>query len=125
MGQGLVSANALSDDGQSHRGNHSETPKLHLFQTSLYWQHANFRTKTTLLPQDLLQGFSLRQLIDQLVQIANFPHERFFDVLDPNPAYQALYQRPCRIQLRRLCEERFEGFSALELRIELLLAVSG
>ena len=40
-----------------------------------------------LFPQDLLHGFALRQLIDQLIQKANFAHRRFRNVFHRDTTY--------------------------------------
>ena len=42
------------------------------------------------LPQDLFHGFPPGQLIHQLIQITDLPHQRLFDLLHPYTAYNAL-----------------------------------
>jgi hypothetical protein len=53
----------------------------------------------SLFPQNLLHLFSLCQLIDQLIQIANFLHGGFFDVFHSDTADHTFDQSPRRIQL--------------------------
>ena len=66
------------------------------------------RRRAALLPQDLLDGFAFGQLVDELVQIADRLHGRFFDVFHPHAANHAFDERPRRIELWRLSKEGFE-----------------
>src|SRR5690606_32001625 len=75
-----------------------------------------------LLPQDLLHRFTLRQLVDQLVQIANLAHGRLLDVFDSDAANHTLDQSARRIRARSSGEKGLEIGSLLDLRLELLLA---
>ena len=45
------------------------------------------------LPQNLLHLFSFCQLIDQLVHVANFSHQRIFDFFYANAAHDAFDKR--------------------------------
>ena len=58
--------------------------------------------------QDLVHRFSLGQLVDQLVQVADFPHQGFLDLLDPDAANDALDQGSQGIDTRRLRKEGFK-----------------
>lgn len=57
-----------------------------------------------LLPEDLLHRLSLRQFVDQLVEIADLPHQRVFHTLDAHAAHHAGNQRAVRVYRRRLRE---------------------
>ena len=63
-------------------------------------------------PLDLLHCFALSQLIHQLVQIADFLHQRLFDTLQLYAADAALYEHPVRIELRSMVVFAFESGSA-------------
>ena len=53
-----------------------------------------------LLPQDLRHRLAPRQLVDQLVQVADLPHGWLFDVLHSDTADHTLDQSPRRVQVR-------------------------
>jgi hypothetical protein len=67
--------------------------------------------------QDFFHGPPLGEFVDQLIQIAQFPHEGFFDVLNAVAADHASDKRPRGIQLRRMVEEILEGGLLLQLAI--------
>lgn len=51
-----------------------------------------------LWPQDFLHRLSFGELIDQLVQIADFLHQWIFDFFDSNAAHYALYLGAVRME---------------------------
>src|SRR6476661_1136706 len=55
-----------------------------------------------LLPQNLVQCFSLCELINELVQVANLLHERVLNFLHSNAAHHAFDKRDIGIDLWRL-----------------------
>jgi hypothetical protein len=60
------------------------------------------------LPQNFIHRLAFRQLVDQLVQLANFPHDRFFGVFHADAANDACDQGTRRIRPERFRKERFE-----------------
>jgi hypothetical protein len=60
------------------------------------------------LPQDLLHRLSLRQLVDELVEVADLSHQRVFNVFHAHAAHNALDQRAVRMDPGRLGEEGLE-----------------
>src|SRR5690606_18709666 len=78
-----------------------------------------------LFPQDLLQRLALREFIDELVEIADLPHQRVLDLLHPDAAHHALDQGRIRVEFRRFGEEGFEIVVRSDLRAQTLGAVTG
>lgn len=70
-------------------------------------------------PQDLLQGAPFRQLVDELVEIADLAHRRFLDILDADAANGARDQLPERVQPVRLLEEGLEVGLLFQVRRQL------
>src|SRR5262249_958492 len=64
------------------------------------------RTRKPLFAQNLLHGFALGELVDELVQIADFPHGFVLDFFHPNAADHACNQARVRLEARRLGIER-------------------
>lgn len=81
--------------------------------------------RPALRPQYFLPRFSLGQLVDQLIQVADFAHCLFFDVFHADAAEDAFNQGARRIRVRRLLEEGLPIGLLVELDIELILTVSG
>jgi hypothetical protein len=52
--------------------------------------------------------FPPRQLVDQLVEIADLPHHRLLDILHPHPADHPRDRAPRRVHPRRPGEEGLE-----------------
>lgn len=75
--------------------------------------------------QNLLHRLPLRQLIDQLVQVAGFSHDRVFDLLDADAADQALDLRAGGVEAGRLGVEGFEIGPVVQRGFELVGAVAG
>src|SRR6478735_12778781 len=50
------------------------------------------KSREPLRPQNVLHGFSLCELIDQFIQVANFSHRWFFNIFHPDTANHALDQ---------------------------------
>src|SRR5262245_13527957 len=61
-----------------------------------------------LLPEDLLHGPALGQLVYQLVQVPDVAHQRVLDLLDPDAADGARDLAGVGIEPRRLVEEGLE-----------------
>jgi hypothetical protein len=74
--------------------------------------------------QDLVHRLSLGQLIDQLVQVTDFPHRRLLDILDPDAAYDAFDQGSQGIDERRLRKEGFKVRLLFQLSFQLLLTIA-
>jgi hypothetical protein len=53
-----------------------------------------------LLPQNIIHRLSFCELINQLVQVANFLHQRIFDSFYTNTAHYALDKRTLRVNCR-------------------------
>lgn len=78
-----------------------------------------------ILPQNLLHRFALRQLVNQLIQIANLAHYPVLDVFYPNSADHSLDRRSLWIGSRRFCVESFKVRTFLQLFLKLFLTVAG
>src|SRR5690606_29660516 len=78
-----------------------------------------------LFPQDLLQRLALPEFIDELVEIADLPHQRVLDFIHPDAAHHALDQRRVRVELRCFGGEGFEVVVRSDLPVKTLGAVSG
>ena len=78
-----------------------------------------------LLAQDPVHGFAFGQFVDQLVQVADFSHQRIDDILDSDAADQAGDSGPRRVQPRRLREKGLEVGFRLYLGLEFALAEAG
>ena len=63
-------------------------------------------THKALFAQNLFHGFALGQLVDELVQIADFPHGFVLNFFHPNTANHAFNQARVRLEARRLGIER-------------------
>src|SRR5262245_51063042 len=57
------------------------------------WSPILFWRRDDSLPQNLLHRFSICQLIDELVQVADFSHQWIFDFFHAHTAHGALDQR--------------------------------
>ena len=103
------------------RSTHSPRPPLALplWRTSTAGQ----RRSKPLAPQNLLHLLPPRQFVDQLVEIAQFAHQRVFDRFDPDAADHPSDQRPRGVQLRRLREEIFEIRSLRQRALQRFLAI--
>ena len=78
-----------------------------------------------LCPQDFVHGFSFDQLVDQLVEIPNFPHQRFLDIFDSHSTNSNFYFISVFIHLRSALKKRLVVNVLISLEIQFLLAVSG
>src|SRR6185503_4034458 len=78
-----------------------------------------------LLPQNLVHRFSLRELIDELVQVANVFHQRIFDFLQTNAAHQAFDERAVRMNRRCVREKSLEIAFLLDLLPQLRGVIPG
>lgn len=65
-------------------------------------------TKVRLLSQNLFHNLPLCQLVDQLVQIANFPHYGFIDVFQPDTTDHPLDRSASGVQAGGFCKEGFK-----------------
>ena len=74
--------------------------------------------------QDFLHRPPLRQLVDQLVQISDLPHQRILDLLDPDAADDAGDLADVRMKRRRFGEEGLEVRLAFDLLGERFRAVA-
>lgn len=61
------------------------------------------------------QSLSPRQLVNQLVEVTDFAHERVFDLFHSDAADQALDECPRGVEFRRLGKEGLEIGSAFKL----------
>ena len=75
--------------------------------------------------QNLVHRFALGQFVDQLIEIANFPHRRFFDFFNSNTANQTLDQSPQRIHRRGIGKKCFKVCFLRQLSFQFALGVSG
>ena len=76
------------------------------------------------LPQDLLHRPAPGELVDQLVQVADLPHQRVFDVLDPDAAHHARDQRAVRMQGRGLGKKGRDVDLPLDLLLQARLVIA-
>ena len=70
------------------------------------------------LSQDFVHRFSLRQLIDQFVQVANFSHGWLFDILHSDTANHAFNRGSRRINFRGLFKECFKVGLVFKLTLD-------
>src|SRR5690606_28672478 len=74
--------------------------------------------------QDLVHRLPLRELVDQLVEVADLAHERIFDLLHAHATDHAFDELARRVKLRGLVEEQLEILLLLQLALQLSLAVA-
>jgi len=85
----------------------------------------SFIQKEKLLSQDLLHGFPLGQLVDQLVHVTDLARGGVFDLLHADAADQPLDQPACRIHTRGFGEEGLQVDLFFDLSFHFSLAVTG
>src|SRR5262245_44184423 len=84
-----------------------------------------FSWPNVLLAQNFLHRFSFRELINQLVQIANFLHQRIVDFFNANAAHNAFDERTIWMNGRCLSKKGFEIVFFFDLLLQSLLGIAG
>jgi hypothetical protein len=77
------------------------------------------------IPQNLVHGLSLGQLIHELVEVANVSHEVILDVLHANAADEARDLGDVRVDPWGAREESFEIYLFVDLILQRLFIVAG
>jgi len=75
--------------------------------------------------QDFLHWAAFGQFVDQLVENADFTHQRIFQGFDPHPADEASDFDPCGVQAWCRSKEGLEIGASSEMRGKGIGAVSG
>jgi hypothetical protein len=76
------------------------------------------------LAQNLLHRLSFSEFIDELVQVADFFHQRVLDFFDANTTHDALDQRAIGMKSRRLGKEGLEIVLPGQLSLQSRLAIA-
>src|SRR5688572_11210349 len=76
------------------------------------------------LSEDLLHGLSSRELVDELVEVADLLHQRILDLLHPHPADDARDERGLGVDVR-VGEELLESRSLIQPPLQGPLVESG
>src|SRR5918911_238989 len=83
-----------------------------------------FLQRKDLLPQNLIHRLSLRELINQLVQVANLPHEWVFNLFHAYAAHNAFDKRSIWIKQWRFGKEGLKVAFKFDLALQFRLAVA-
>jgi hypothetical protein len=77
------------------------------------------RTSSWLFPQDLLHRLALRQLIDELVEVTDLPHQWFLDLFHTDATDDAFDERSIGVQRGRLVEKMSKRLLVIDLAPEI------
>lgn len=81
--------------------------------------------KILLFPQNLLHWPPLCQFVDEFVQVADFPHERFIDVLNAYATYDPGHKRAEGIEVGCLGKKRLKVAVICKCFSKLLIGIPG
>lgn len=115
-----------SDDLFQFRSDRSRAPRVleRRYLPSNLHPHPPEKSSGILLPQDFLHLLTFRQLINQLIQIADLLHQRILDRFDAHPAHHPLDQRAVRMDRWSLSKKGFKIVSLFDLFLQTGLVIT-